>query len=330
MRKLASVQVIRDLLPIENADRIELAHIEGFQCVVSKGYHVGDKVIYIETDSICPKNETFAFLNGKSHIKLQKIRGVYSQGIALEYHGDAPVGTDMTEELGIVKYEPPEQPMDTVGAFPWYIPKTDEVRAQNIPELLTKYKGIPCYATEKLDGSSCTIYRKGNHIGVCTRKREVDKTSRMYQTAEKQGLIKFLGLKDSPCFYTDDEWEFALQGEFVGPKEQGNHLHLSEPHIYIFSLYDIAKQRYYDQDSMDLFLGLHDIADTVPIVNEFNLTDDIDALVRMATGNSTFGNFPREGIVIRPIEPIEGLVGFPGNRFSFKVINPEYQIKKGE
>lgn len=154
MRKLASVQVIRDLLPIENADRIELAHIEGFQCVVPKGYHVGDKVIYIETDSICPKNDTFAFLKGHSHIKLQKIRGVYSQGIALEYHGDAPVGTDMTEELGIVKYEPPEQPMDTVGAFPWYIPKTDEVRAQNIPELLTKYKGTPCYATEKLDGSS--------------------------------------------------------------------------------------------------------------------------------------------------------------------------------
>ncbi len=107
MRKLASVQVIRRLSPIKDADRIELAHIEGFQCVVPKGHHVGDKVIYIETDSICPKNETFAFLKGKSHIKLQKIRGVYSQGIALEYHGDAPVGTDMTEVLGITKYEPP-------------------------------------------------------------------------------------------------------------------------------------------------------------------------------------------------------------------------------
>ena len=320
MRKLASVQVIRDITPIENADRIELAHIEGFQCVVPKGYHVGDKVIYIETDSICPKNETFAFLKGHSHIKLQKIRGVYSQGIALEYHGDAPVGTDMTEKLGIVKYEPPQQPMDTVGAFPWYIPKTDEVRAQNIPELLTKYKGVPCYVTEKLDGSSCTIYRNKGHIGVCTRKREVDSNSPMFRTAEKQGLLDFISNLDK---------DIALQGEFVGPKQQGNHLHLSEPHIYIFSVYDINKQGYFDQDSMDVFLGSHDI-DTVPIVDEFNLTDDIDALVKRAIGNSTFGNFPREGIVIRPIEPIEGLIGFPGNRFSFKVINPEYQMKKGE
>ena len=226
----------------------------------------------------------------------------------------------MTEELGITKYEPPEQPMDTIGAFPWYIPKTDEVRAQNIPELLTKYKGIPCYATEKLDGSSCTIYRKGKHVGVCTRKREVDNTSPMYRTAEEQGLLDFLSNLDK---------DIAIQGEFVGPKQQGNHLHLPEHHIYVFSVYDIGKHGYFDQDTMDLFLGFHNV-DTVPIVNEFALTDDIGELVRLATGNSTFGNFPREGIVIRPIEPIEGLQGFPGNRFSFKVINPEYQMKKGE
>lgn len=320
MRRLASIQIIRKLSPIENADRIELAHIEGFQCVVPKGYHVGDKVIYIETDSICPKNDTFAFLKGHSHIKLQKIRGVYSQGIALEYHGDAPVGTDMTEELGIVKYEPPEQPMDTVGAFPWYIPKTDEVRAQNIPELLTKYKGTPCYATEKLDGSFCTIYRNKGHVGVCTRKREVDSTSPIFKTAEKQGLLDFISNLDK---------DIAIQGEFVGPKQQGNHLHLPEHHIYVFSVYDITKQGYFDQDTMDLFLNFHNV-DTVPLVNEFAMTDNIDELVGMAIGNSTFGNFPREGIVIRPIEPIEGLQGFPGNRFSFKVINPEYQMKKGE
>jgi RNA ligase (TIGR02306 family) len=320
LRRLASVQIIRALTPIENADRIELATIEGFQCVVPKGHHVGDKVIYIETDSICPKNETFAFLKGHSHIKLQKIRGVYSQGIALEYHGDAPIGTDMTEELGITKYEPPEQPMDTIGDFPAFIPKTDEVRAQNIVELLTKYKGVPCYATEKLDGSSCTIYRKGKHVGVCTRKREVDSTSPLYKTAEKQGILGFM--------YNLDK-DIALQGEFVGPRIQGNHLHLSEPHIYIFSVYDIEKQGYFDQDAMDLFLNFHNV-DTVPIVDEFALTDDVDELVRRATGKSTFGNFSREGIVVRPIEPIEGLLDFPGNRFSFKVINPGYQMERGE
>lgn len=151
-------------------------------------------------------------------------------------------------------------------------------------------------------------------------KREVDNTSLMFRTAEKQGLLDFVSNLDK---------DIAIQGEFVGPKQQGNHLHLSEHHIYVFSVYDIVKHGYFDQDTMDVFLGSHDV-DTVPIVNEFALTDDIDELVGMAIGNSTFGNFPREGIVIRPIEPIEGLQDFPGNRFSFKVINPEYQMKKGE
>lgn len=37
MRKLASIQRIWKIEPIEGADRIELAHVLGWQCVVNKG-----------------------------------------------------------------------------------------------------------------------------------------------------------------------------------------------------------------------------------------------------------------------------------------------------
>ena len=37
MRKLASIQRIWQIEPIEGADRIELAHVLGWQCVVNKG-----------------------------------------------------------------------------------------------------------------------------------------------------------------------------------------------------------------------------------------------------------------------------------------------------
>ena len=37
MRKLASIQRIWNIEPIEGADRIELAHVLGWQCVVNKG-----------------------------------------------------------------------------------------------------------------------------------------------------------------------------------------------------------------------------------------------------------------------------------------------------
>ncbi len=36
MRHLASVQYVHDVTPIEGADRIELAHTLGWQCVVPK------------------------------------------------------------------------------------------------------------------------------------------------------------------------------------------------------------------------------------------------------------------------------------------------------
>ena len=37
MRKLASIQRIWQIAPIEGADRIELANVLGWQCVVNKG-----------------------------------------------------------------------------------------------------------------------------------------------------------------------------------------------------------------------------------------------------------------------------------------------------
>ena len=53
MRKLATIRRVDNIVPIEGADMIELAVVDGWKCVIRKNdYAVGDSVIYCEIDSI--------------------------------------------------------------------------------------------------------------------------------------------------------------------------------------------------------------------------------------------------------------------------------------
>ena len=85
-RELAYICMVDDVTPIENADRLELAHILGWQCVVGKGeFQKGDLAVYFETDAQLPNVEPFSSMEflAKKHfkIKIQKIRGVLSNGL---------------------------------------------------------------------------------------------------------------------------------------------------------------------------------------------------------------------------------------------------------
>lgn len=132
MRKLASIQKIKSLMPIPNADRIELARVLGWKCVVKKGeFKVGDKCVYIEIDSIPPSdNPVFDFLkhsNGKmDRVKTIKLRGQISQGLALPVNmfkglEKYDVGDDVTKVLGITKWEPDERNRVSLSQSPLYM-----------------------------------------------------------------------------------------------------------------------------------------------------------------------------------------------------------------
>ena len=84
MRQLASIQRILKLEPIEGADAIEKATIEGWVCVVKKGdFKVGDMCCYCEIDSIMPDRPEYEFLKPRNmRIRTIKLRGQISQGTA--------------------------------------------------------------------------------------------------------------------------------------------------------------------------------------------------------------------------------------------------------
>ena len=67
-RKLASVQYVHHITPIEGADRIECVHVLGWKCVANKGqFRVGDCCVYMEADSFLPICEQFEFLRSSSY-----------------------------------------------------------------------------------------------------------------------------------------------------------------------------------------------------------------------------------------------------------------------
>jgi len=193
MRKLATIQQISEINLIPNADRIEVASVLGWKVVVEKGqFKVGDLCVYCEIDSILPEKPEYEFLRSKHfRIKTQKLRGQVSQGICFPINTlfgkinksivDLEIGEEVTDALEIKKHMPNIPACLTglvKGAFPEVVcQKTDETRVQVLQDVITRYKGTKCYATEKLDGSSATYYFNKGEFGVCSRNLELKETA---------------------------------------------------------------------------------------------------------------------------------------------------------
>lgn len=83
-RKLASIQRISSLSPIDGAEKILKATVLGWELVVAKAdnFKVGDLVVYCEVDSVLPPKPEFEFLRErKFRIKTIKLKGQVSTGI---------------------------------------------------------------------------------------------------------------------------------------------------------------------------------------------------------------------------------------------------------
>lgn len=322
MRKLATIRIVKEIKPIEGADFIELVLIDGWQCIAKKGaFNQGDKCVYFEIDSFLPIEPQYEFLRKSSfkkmgdkegfRLKTIKLRGQLSQGLALplsEIDYDFSLvteGADLTEILGVVKYEKPipAQLQGTVKRyFPSFLKKTDQERVQNIePETIKGH----WLATEKLDGTSFTCYLYQGEFGVCSRNLElVESEDNLYWKIARE-LDLELTLKDG----------YAIQGEIIGPGVQGNPYKLTKHELYIFHIFDINKQAYLPMYQVP---GALDGLKTVPWVDSYvNLEEmSTEEILKYAEGKSILNSeTEREGIV------------FYQEARSFKAISNKFLLK---
>ena len=335
-RKLASVQIVSEIRPIEGADAIEVARINNWDVVVKKGeFNAGDFCIYFEIDSFLPIKEEFEFLRKSSYkkmgaqegfrLKTIRLRGQVSQGLLIPIHvkelfGDTVYeGMDVTELLGVVKYEPPipaELAGKVRGNFPGFLRKTDEERVQNLSKEYPTWveQDLDFYVTEKLDGSSATFYLNNDQFGVCSRNLDLEETegNTFWKVARE------LQIEEKLREYGRN---LAIQGELIGEGIQGNPYNIKGHTVRFFNVFDIDSQTYY---GLPMFLALfeHQLKlETVPFLTNLTmkLPQTIDECLAFADGKSVLNqNFDREGVVFRTMD----------RNISFKAISNKFLLNE--
>ncbi len=329
--KLASIQTVTELRPIAGADRIEAASVLGYQTVVKKGeFRPGDPCVWHEPDTIVAERPEYEFLRKqKFRLKIARFKGQVSQGLALPLavvpeNCRLPLGSDVSEAIGIRKYEKPV-PVHLAGkvkgGFPSFIIKTDEPNLRSYPEALAEFTGRPCVITQKVDGSSATYYRRREEFGVCSRNLELleDSENALWKVGRELKIEEALATLDG---------DYALQGEVHGLGVQGNHLGLKVVTFAAFNLFDIILREFLPHAELVKFCASHGI----PVVStvwegEFRFT--LEELVTLANRQEYAPGLPAEGIVIRPTVETRSLVLNSG-RLSAKVISETYGLKYGE
>lgn len=335
MRKMASIRKIDAIGPIDGADTIEVATVGGWKVVVKKGeFAVGDLAVYCEIDSWIPTKlapflskgkepREFEGINGE-RLRTVKLRGQLSQGLLLNLDDVIPEthsfgeGDDVSEYLNIIKWEmaiPAQLAGQVKGNFPTEIPKTDQERIQNLVEAIRAAKdaGLTFELTEKLEGSSMTVYRIRGEFGVCSRNLDLkrDENNAFWATAIAEDI-------DAKMQAVDEFWDFAIQGELIGPGIQGNIYKLSKPEFRVFDVYNIQSGLYLHPIQRRTLINQMGLKHVPFLAMNKDLgTGEVDYILEWAEGKSALNDKQeREGIVFKEMR----------GGMTFKAISNKYLL----
>lgn len=389
-RKLASIQEITELEPIKNADLIEVAKVKSWKVVVKKGeFEVGDKAVYFEIDSFLPVKPEFEFLGHERtnpitlntayeergyRLSTAKLRGQVSQGLLMNFDNFSDkgvsevlktleVGEDVTELLGVTKFERPEVTTmlgEVVGSFPSHIvSKTDEERIQNEPEAYKALLGNDYYISSKIDGTSTTItITPEDGVNFATRNNTLSKSKNAIAA-----LLHRNGTLEKMEEYSGPE-VISIQSEYYGVGVQKNLLGIQGTRLATFNihvdgvrlglsemldyvdLFDLEIPRIVEFGSDDQEL-IEEITSKIEKINEKRKKVDpvrsADGPLQIELGEVVKGNFSAS--IPELIDSVDGTRYTTSNKFqegvvirslhsapqdealSFKVINNKFLLK---
>ena len=243
-RRLVTIRKITELNPIEGADMIEAAMVDGWQVVVKKGeFEVGQYCAYFEIDSFLPADKkAFAFLaakgtkiddEGRERVRLKtiKLKGTISQGLAL------PISVIWDELLTIV-FSRNDDPLSIEGEMDELLEELEEDRS-GIEEFLsvTKYES----PSEKNGGG--TRAKTGGEFPIVVPKTDEERIQNIFgkysQTMKGVAFRKSLKMEGSShtiaCFLNPDFYLQKLDDEVKEWNEESNALEVVDVKPYPFT-----------------------------------------------------------------------------------------------
>ena len=328
--KLATIEKITKLSPHPNADKLELVQVLGYQGVVPINLHKeGDIIIYIQPDTVLPKDQEWAeeYIHySPKRVKAVRLRSEWSEGIVvplskwgLKYNwiSDDDIGLEVSDIIGVVKYDPPLPTNESaVGGLPYGLGKTDEERFENMVDKLPMGEIVD--VTLKIDGQSTThgYYVVDEKYFLTGRRYEINPDEENRYSIH---CTKVRGIITDYC--TKVRVSLAFRGESYGNGIQGNkfNIHSAKPRsLAFFSIYNIDERGYERKGSKYYFidvcreLGL----ETVDMIEE-NVVLTPELIEKYSKGLKKLPNGDYfEGVVINHANG------------SFKVINKYYDANK--
>jgi len=352
---------IKDIQKHPNADRLELAQIFGWTCIVQKGeFKVSSKALYIPIDSLLPveiESKIFPIDSkiklSKSRVKTIKIRGAISQGLVVSLNllglENEELGTDVAEKLGITKFEPPEKPVHMRGnqvpkkrLNPFFYKYTDIENFKNYPNVFQD--GEEVFITEKVHGSNFRCGYVPTEANSLWRKllrwlKILPKYEFVYGSRNVQLQYKWLwnGFYDQNIYlkiakqYNLDKVlkpGEVLYGEIYGWGIQKGYTYgckEGEHKLVVFDIMRINEHgfgNYLSWNEFDDWMDKHGELNRVPLV--YNGIFSKDIFIKCSKGGSCL--YPeqkiREGSVVKPL--IES-VCYMGRKV-LKYVNDEYLL----
>ena len=217
---------IGEIRPIEGADNIELAIVNGWHAITKKGeYKVNDLVVVATTDAVIPQELSDSmgvtgYLRKGQRVRTVKLRGVYSECLLIPFKylepkslvNNVEEGHDMMGILGITKYEPPVKMIEmSVGGRKIKYHQNPNFHVyykfpnlKNVPELFTEEDEV--VITRKLHGTNARygIVRK-KKVSLWDRVRKFF-GNEWVEFEYVHGSHNVEKGSDSQGFYSTDVW----------------------------------------------------------------------------------------------------------------------------